>query len=335
MSQFTFTLTRFSEEVVAFYRVLHGDQLARSGEEMIAWKLRDHPAGPGEVLLARDAKTEAPCGLLAFVPARLRQPDGSILLGAQAIDTIVAPEARGKWLFVLMGRAYYEQTSSAFVYGFPNKAAAPGWFKRLNWTRYGSVPFHMRPLRTGLLAKRVGWWVPNLPLPVFGTTSGSEMPIDRFTSAHEAAWHRMLAKTPGCAAIERDKDYLNWRYVERPEGDYERWADAEGNFIVTRLREAHGAFILYLMEAVGDPGRLAPMVRRAFVRAREKGADVVLAWGFPRGPSGELLKRVQAFLLPERWRPIELHFGAHSLSDAFRPRTEDDWFLSYADSDTV
>ena len=87
-----------------------------------------------------------------------------------------------------------------------------------------------------------------------------------------------------------------------------------------------------------DPGAgagvMAPLLAQAMVRMREAGADVVLAWSMDHSFNRKAFRRLGFFTLPERLRPIELHFGVRPLGDA--PVTDrNNWYLSYCDSDTV
>jgi hypothetical protein len=78
------------------------------------------------------------------------------------------------------------------------------------------------------------------------------------------------------------------------------------------------------------------LLRRALREMTSGGADVALAWNLDSSPNHAAFRAAGFRHLPERLRPIELHFGARPLGSAELPLgNRDNWYLSYCDSDTV
>jgi hypothetical protein len=62
-----------------------------------------------------------------------------------------------------------------------------------------------------------------------------------------------------------------------------------------------------------------------------------LSWCFPHSPNYSSFRLNGFVVLPERLRPIELHFGARAFDDGLARLVHDrsQWYVSYLDSDTV
>jgi hypothetical protein len=67
------------------------------------------------------------------------------------------------------------------------------------------------------------------------------------------------------------------------------------------------------------------------------GVEVILAWASPGAPNYRAYRRAGFFPLPERVRPIRMHFGGRAFDAATSDvmKSQNSWYLSYVDSDTV
>ena len=142
--------------------------------------------------------------------------------------------------------------------------------------------------------------------------------------------------------LQRDREYLAWR-LARPGSSYRVHTsrDVSGRldaFGVCELTLKHGCALGYVMELVHRPGEDAAGRRlaRAIVRdLHGRGADLVLAWALPGTPERRTLSRQGFMPLPEKVRPVELHFGARPFDPASPLVEREPWRLSDPDSDTV
>ena len=333
MTSFRYRLVGYGDEVVAAYRALRPDQADAEGLRKLEWKFGPQPGGEGCALIAYDAEADAPMGMLAFQPARLATGRGERLDAYQAVDTIVAPAARGQGLFVKMGREFDAQGDRSLLYGFPNAAAAPGWYRHLGWQHFGQAPFLFRPLRARFLTRRLGLGMIDAPIPLRRARTQVRV-FDRFADRHEAHWRAHQQTVPNRLGVDRSAAFLNHRFVDHPCATYDRIEAPDGTFLVSQLLDRHGSRILYVMEALGRSDSLADLLRHACRDARERGAEVALAWSMRDGDLGRAYRAARFFALPERLRPIEINFGARA-EGLPSGMTRRDWILSYADSDTL
>lgn len=327
--------------------------------EALDWQYLRNPAGGPIAAFAVDTDpgTAGTVGAIyAVFPVRFTV-GGREVLGAQSLDTLTDAAYRGRGLFVSQAREVYGRCRAdgvALVYGFPNGNSAPGFFSKLGWRSLDPVPFLIKPLRSRYFLARVpklGRALARLPdvelrNPFTGRPGAGGLavePIRRFDAATDAVWRDYVAS---CGiAVVRDSTYLNWRFFDRPGEGYEVFGcrDASGRlraFAALAIRVKHGGRIAYLMELLHDDGgeqAAAACLGHAVDRARAERCDALLAWNLEHSRNNPLLRAIGFVNMPERIRPIELHFGALPLVGASGDSILDrkSWYLSYCDSDTV
>jgi hypothetical protein len=283
-------------------------------------------------------------GMIALVSSPLRGGLGTVA-AVQAIDTVVNPLVRGKSIFVRLGNLVHSSPSvnAQLVWGFPNALAARGWFGRLGWSRVGSVPFLIKPLRTGYFLGRL--WRPlrrlNLPL-CFRKPSYDEGIVNTVDERWNDLWNACVNDFG--LAVDRTARWLRWR-LDKPGADYKfamkvgpEGAEAA---VISRIVERHGAKICYVMEALSTPKHhkaLSTLLSNELRSAAQQGAEVALAWCPKFARSRSNYAAVGFVGLPDRFRQIEIHFGGRWLSldpDRSEQFPGATWYLSYLDSDTV
>lgn len=281
---------------------------------------------------------------------------GARHLGLQSLDTLTAPEFRGRGLFLKLAKRTYERASSdgaALVYGFPNGSSAHGFFKKLDWKPLDPVPFLIRPLSLRFAAERLKLparlvaATPNLPIWNSFRSLGRDGDIVELARADDRVsrlWQRFARRVD--VAVERDAGYLQWRLFDKPAETYHTLVvERNGEFDALcsyTVKDKHGGRIGYVMELLCDPSlrglhaasRLLGASVRGMVRER---ADSALAWCFSHSLTFPVFARHLFVPLPVRLRPIELHFGARAFDRSLAPLIErrSAWYISYLDSDTV
>lgn len=324
-------------------------------EDEVAWEYRDNPAGHAVVQFAVDsgAAEEKLAATYAVSPRTFKVGD-AVVPAVQSIDTMTDEAHRGKGLFLTLARAVYQRCADAgmpFVYGFPNGKSAHGFFQRLGWRAMNPVPFLFRPLRAKYFLRRAGVpagvlrLVPEVKLPHGRGPAlrGGERvePVRAFDARFDALWAEFSAGIG--VGIHRDSRYLAWRF-RKPVEEYLALGCFDGDrllgFVVYTIKEKHGGRVGYVMELIHRPGMQRvgeALLGHAVHEALRAGADVLLAWCMEHSPNYAAYRGRGFYPLPERARPIELHFGVCPLGDgvdaAVTQRTS--WYLSYCDSDTV
>jgi len=339
-----YSFEQLSVEIEDAIARLFPDDAQEKSPARLRWRFRDNPHGAGWFAVARNSGRIV--GMIGLSATRICS--GSEAVAAyQVVDVIVDPESRGQGLFKGLGRTVLEGAAAVgarMVWGFPNDQAAPGWFGRFGWLRFGTAPFIVRPLRSGYFLGRLAPPLARLDVPLARAPRGSLAAIDeveRFTES----FNKLAAGERYPCSVGRDAAMLNWRLCDRPDSHYRKVAllGADGEpaaLVVSCVLNKHDGRIFYVMEALAAPGAEASLVRllgHEICRAAAAGADAALAW-CPRGAANRAAYRRSGFLfLPDRLRPITIHFGAKPLSDDLPAAVLEgkNWYLSYLDSDTV
>lgn len=285
-------------------------------------------------------------GMIALIPTRLRSGVGEAL-GFQAVDTVVDPSCRGQGLFVKMGQMAQDPRSlgGEVIWGFPNANAAPGWYGRLGWTNFGSVPLLMRPLRSSFLLGRLHRKLRSIDFPLIperATTSvlyddGSQLSRD-----FDRLWRRVAPRFG--IGVDRSGAWIRWRLTEKPGTDYRCVGiksddgDLEA-FAALKIADKHGARLCYIMEAISTPERtnaLADLISSELSRAAREGAEAALAWCPRTAPNYSAYRKACLVPVPPGLRPIEINFGARALVQDTAALSAKDarWYVSFLDSDT-
>lgn len=329
---YRYALSAFSDEVRDAYLRLLPHQAAAIEQGKLRWKFQNTPAGVGLAAIASEGSRIV--GLNAFMTVGMRV-SGEIVTGYQSMDTIVAPEARGKGVFPKLVNCFYEETEGTLIYGFPNASSSPGFFNKLGWTNMGALPLLFRPLRTSFFLRKLPVRSPDLPLPYFARRSTAIRSLGPGDVERMAgSWANFVAGIH--CAVERDAEYLKWRIFGHPTERYRVLGDDEGSFVVGATARKHGGTIGYIMEAIGPEAGLSKLIAAMVDDHRRDGADVVLAWCPDWAPNYAAYRSAGLYPLPERFRPIKINFGARPLKDGLAAVTERrNWYISYLDSDTV
>jgi GNAT superfamily N-acetyltransferase len=341
-----YSLVALDEEVdQAFLRLFPGDEADKSSERL-RWRYNDGPHGPGRIAIARDRDNGGRIvGLIGLIALRLRTGKNA-MISFQAVDVVVDPDYRGKGVFAGMGQVALDGAAAMgkqLVWGFPNENAAPAWFGRFGWTRFGTVPFMIRPLRSGYFLRRLSERMGRLDVPLAASRSRSDEDVREVTELgpeFDRLWRNFRLYGP---AVDRDARWLRWRLFDRPESRYRVVVTADGDqqidaMVASVILQRHGGRICYIMEAMGDDtARLARLIRHEVSLAAGKGADAALCWCQPKSPNRRSYRRAGFLPLPDRLRPVTMHFGAKPLPDGIASDIADgaSWYLSYLDSDTI
>lgn len=273
------------------------------------------------------------------------------LLGCQSLDTITDIDYRGKGLFVKLAKHVYHNAKNegiALVYGFPNGNSIHGFKTKLEWDVLDSVPFLIKPLKSSYFTSRISFlnFLPNFKMSFLGYTNSNQYRIEEaFSFPQETNQLWKIFSKDIKVAVQRNKKYLDWRYINKPLENYKiahcySKENVYLGFIVYVVKEKHGGKIAYIMELIfnlNNPMAGDKLLQYAVNQIKKEDADCILSWCLPHSPNKKTFKKEFFFNLPEKFRPIELHFGARSFKSELNAiiNNRNNWYLSYSDSDTV
>jgi len=324
-------------------------------EPLQRWRHLHNPAGQTFAVVALEEGHADWAGLYVTSPV-VFDAGGQTILGTQSLDTLTGASYRGHGLFPRLAEEVYrysESRGARFVYGFPNAASAPGFFGRLNWVNLDPVPFLIKPLRASYFFSKLLAALGFPSSPSNGTNRSLEprssrllhdvIQIHRFDDRATRLWNE-IASINKRIAVRRDAKYLNWRLFDCPNTNYCVLAlvgeEQLHGYVAFALASKHGGTIGYILELLSSPSNPSAgkiLLKHAVKVLRDNGADALLAWCFPHSPNYAHYRRHGFWPLPERLRPVALHFGVRGFDSQLQPLLvqRNHWYLSYLDSDTV
>ena len=189
------------------------------------WRFFSNPLGLCPAVLATIG--DQPVGFYTIWPAtiKLRNED---LLGGQSMDTMTHPSYQGQGIFGELANACYELAGDKgyqILYGFPNPLSYPGFTESLGWQHTGDITHWVRPIRPSGHPS-----VPTVLGPIVdfisdcfpkGATSGINIRIEKPSSRDLVAQLKFWCERNSKIRISRTPDWLEWRYAEVTENDYE------------------------------------------------------------------------------------------------------------------
>jgi hypothetical protein len=198
-----------------------------------------------------------------------------IIKGSQNIDLVTHPDYRHQGMFFTLEKKALNEAGKGGInitYGFPNEPAYPGHLKS-GWFDICSLQVMIKPLNLENALKRriknkfmikicviIGKLIFNLfyrakkPPEVDGLTISKITSFDnhindfwdKFSNDHEIF-------------IVRDKEYLNWRYVDVPDVDYTIYlAEKDGEvcgYVVLRCVKEEGLASGYIFDIIAPLNR--------------------------------------------------------------------------------
>lgn len=343
-------ILNISEETVFKYKSCFDQNGSPKNEANIFWQFINRPNFKRYVDIAFDEINNKTAAIYAVAPVIFKIEE-KMFVGTQSLDTITDSDYRGNGWFIKLANNVYQKTINdgvSLVYGFPNGNSIHGFEKKLNWTLLDPVPFLIKPLRSKYFTNKIKLFrfVPNINLffskkvksKTFNLIENREIPQDI-----NRLWQKFSEKI--VIAVDRNKEYLDWRYIQKPNEDYKivHCFDSMKNYmglVVFTIKEKHEGKIGYIMELIYDlncpeAGKL--LLKHANYCIQKGNADCILSWCMEHSPCYPLYKNEYFFKMPEKLRPIELHFGVRAFKEEFKHIVEKrkNWFISYSDSDTV
>lgn len=301
----------------AFQREAFRDLLDRSGAsdvhmtpEFYRWKYNP-PAGPAHLasIIEGDRRLSSSAMLPLFISV-----GGENGIGWHFLDVATLPEERRKGhLLATLQRLIEAVPPGDLMFAFPNSGSI-GAFLKLGFRESGVVTTWVNP-----------WVVP------IARTDPKIGRIERFLPEHGDAGRTAAIGAP---QVVRNREYLDWRYVEHPVADYVRFGievrDGSGVCVVRRAR-ALGRELALVMDVFGSSSRARSALlahAAGWARSEKMGMMVLMNSGMTLSTAVRtMLAPVPSFLLPKRQALVVA--GPENRLGAVREK----WFLQTGDWD--
>jgi len=345
-----FQVLQLNYETLIIFKECFDNNGSAKNIENIKWLFFDNPTKKCLVDIAFDTKSNKAAGIYALSCIDFKI-ESKIKICSQSLDTITDSDFRGKGLFTNLARSVYRKannTNISLVYGFPNGNSIHGFTRKLEWEVLDPVPFLIKPLKSKFFFSRIPFFkfLPNFNLLLRGFSKSQNFIVkESFSFPPEVSKIWEIFSKDIKVAVNRNKDYLDWRYINKPYEDYRIvlcYDNLENllGFIVFCIKDKHKGKVAYVMELIYNleyPKAANQLLNYAIQVIKNEDADVILSWCFEHSPNYRIFKNSWFFKLPQKIRPIELHFGVRAFDYKLKNiiYNRENWYISYSDSDTV
>jgi hypothetical protein len=323
--------------------------------EHFEWLLGQGPSGPVRGFVAHvGAKI---VGFYGAIPVALYYQNNKIQ-GTLSLFTMTHPDYRRQGMFTLLAKSLYQQLGEDDVqetHGFPNANSLPGFVRKLEWSHIATLDVRLRPLNPIAIIKS------KVPLPLipqfFGgvlspffrristpKTNGFRLQaVERFDSRADVLIEAR-AKIHGII-VNRDSQYLNWRYADSPYWQYhiiiaENDQDLLG-YVVVRCLESFGLTGGMIMDIAALPGHadvLNALAQEAAHYSLQQGMDVAVCLVHGSNEILTALRKNRFMKVPRRLGLKKWYFGARRNSGQVETAILTNpahWFITFGDDDVM
>jgi hypothetical protein len=345
-----FKIYPMNESSLEMYKKCFDENGSPKKTENIKWQFLQNTEANSFVEIAFDENKDKVAAIYAMSCVRFII-DGNTSVGTQSLDTITDIDYRGLGLFITLAKSACEKANTSnvsLVYGFPNGNSIKGFKKWLDWQILDPVPFLLKPLRSHYFSKKIKAlrFLPNINLSFLNFQMDKNYRIKEdpiFPDEVNNIWRQFSKEIK--VGVERNKEYLDWRYIQKPNENYKivHCYSKENKylgFIIYTVKDKHNGKIGYIMELLydlQDPKAGKMLLNYAINYIKKEKADCILSWCLEHSPNYGIFKKSFFINLPEKYRPIELHFGVRVFQEKLKSivNKRENWYLSYSDSDTV
>ncbi len=260
------------------------------------WRYKENPAGMGKILVADDGGEIVGHG--ALVPVKMKVGT-EIVTAYVSADSVTHPGYRRQGIFEALDtekRVEAAKDVNYISYRFPNKLAYPGAIKA-GWFEVCRLKTFVKPLN---LENALKTYFSNKFLQKFFAGIGkvivfllyrTKRPpkvagltvkrISAFDNRTNELWSRV--SNDHDITVVRDKDYLNWKYVEMPDADFviygaEKDGQICGYIVLKCTKEPQGFSMGHISELISPLGEVEVihnLISKAIEYFREEKVDLI------------------------------------------------------------
>lgn len=349
-------------------------KLLKRTEKEWCWEYKNNPFGQFIGVAESNGRV---IGHMALVPVQLKIKD-EILLGAQAVDLVVHPDFRRQGIFFSIGRFLAQETTKRgidFWYGFPNKLAHSGHLK-YGWFDVCNVPLLIKPVNAKKAIqvfldnyKKVKFltryriardtitfilriilasvtFFPRFFIRIENKCTYKHFEIEKiklFDVRIDDLWEKVSNKYH--ILVVRNRRYLNWRYLEKPNANYEIFIALKNNevlgYMILKSKNENELKIGYIVDIFALPSDnivIQSLISKAIEYFKDEKVDLIGCWMLKNGKCTRLYYKILR------------HFGFSQLFGRTHPliarvnsrqsilnivRDSKNWFVTMGDSDQI
>jgi len=216
ISSIEYSIMEFSEKDIGeVEKYFEENNFILKDKKLLEWKYLRNPGGKARIFVMRNEKGKIQ-GILSYLPRIYRKSNLERINVVQAVDALIAPEARGKALYPKIIKHSTKEMKIP-IYGFPNKRAEQIEV-RSGWEILSPIDSWFFPVKIGditfmkniLLARGIMNFFSKIYMKHMLARKGK---IEIRGIEEFGAEHGMVESG---LSIERNAAFLNWRYIQNP-----------------------------------------------------------------------------------------------------------------------
>ncbi len=322
------------------------------------WQHKQNPAGPAIISVAEDEVTNEIVGHFCHIPLRVKVKTMTHII-IQGIDTMVHPNFRGLGVYNRIRDRNHEiirLKNVLFTYTYPNKLMYRIHKDARLKTIFKKTPLWIKPLKLKNIVTR---YLNNDSLASLIAAIGKGLvritdrsidyeirtqvrEVKEIDERFDYLWKQ--ASSLHEIMLVRDRAYLNWRYVKKPDADYTIYISEDDNqllgYVVLRNLEDNGlriGWIADMLTSSKDSPASMDLITRAIQYFRITGMDVALCVMPPKVYLKNSLGKC-GFLFVSRLRKkmnaIRIRLLKPEYNDSL-VNNPNNWYLTRGDSDLI
>jgi|SRR5690625_374130 len=309
------------------------------------WKYIDNPCTLNPFILVYEEKGRI-LGHTALWVYRAKIMGISHKIGLR-MDAMVDPKARGKGIYKQLSEQLIveaEKEGISLLYGFPAKGAKAlllQYTEAQHVTNVNRWVYVNKPV--SLIASKIK------PLKLFSFIDYGFSFMKGLSDRQKIKKHPFIHKVtsftnaPTCLSLkeriylQRDIDYLNWRYVKHPTNNYEilQWneqGETKGYIVYCVLTNKQNLKVGYIVDLIATGAQRENIEQSLLIKALEqmKGTSLIQAWTLP-GQDNNLIFRKAGFFIKDSPMPFVVTNINSEMTDITDPQK---WFISMGDVDS-
>ncbi len=325
------------------------------------WQHKLNPAGEAQIAVAELKGEGEIVAHECLMPLKMKI-GANVGLVATSIDNMVHPDYRGRGIYKKVRNKMSELTQKSdiqFIYNFTNEIAA-----RINLKMgamgakllFKRIPVWIKPIR---LESIIATYFKNKILTFVFTLSGNGIlklitrssnyqvnsnirEVKAIDERFDALWEKV--STQHKIMLVRDRAYLNWRYVKKPDAEYTIYISEDDEqllgYIILRNVKYNGikiGWVCDMMTISKESSAAMDLITKAIQHFKTEITDIIL-FTLPQKTNQVLSLHKHGFIFASRWQrglnPITISPIASAYPESFL-LNPNNWYLTRGDSDLI
>ena len=338
-------------EMISITKQNYGE-IEISDEKFLQWQYFKNPVGDALIKLAKSENNEI-VGQYIIIPMKIKV-DKEIIKGTLSLNTLTRKDYRGKGIFTGLAESAYKQCKEDgldFTYGFPNQNSYLGFVKKLRFSDLGSIPLMLYPLNIEnlILKKFNSRFLAALAKPFkcmfnFELKDYNDIKIEQIydNEIFDTFWQEVKDKYRIIGV--RDSKYINWRYRDVPDREYNIIGaykeDKLVAYSVLRYSEILNFKCGMIVDFIVKEGEILAgiqLLKEAILKFKNNGMELVGCLMRENAEEYKILKKSKFIKCPKflEPQPFKIIYRNH-LNDKRKELEDiDNWFLTMGDYDVI